>query len=137
MTCRLHNLLSPRFLPITFAALLATLLLAGCNSPQTLAERAEKHIQLYAESPSAATAAKAEESLAALDAAITTLENKGHDQEAERWRHQWATLHARYEAAKAAAAVRQAAEALKHLGDAVRDAGRDLGEIFKPRDPQE
>jgi uncharacterized lipoprotein YajG len=110
---------------------LAALVLAGCDNPQNTVTTLNKDIARFRATPDDQTQMAIEQSFAKLDRQIADLEKKGKTTEAGTLRSQEATLRADYAAAKIARTVRDAANAIHGIGNAFKEAGQSIGDVFR------
>lgn len=112
---------------------LAALVLAGCENPQSTVNSLNKEIAQYRATPNDQTQMVIEQSFAKLERQIADLEKKGKTTEAASLRTQESALRADYAAAKIAKTVNDATNAIHGIGNALKEAGQSIGDVF--RDP--
>ena len=118
-------------IPILILATLAALCLAGCDSPKNTVETLRKEIKEFRTEPTNEKRAAIEKNFAKLDAEITALQNAGKSDQATAFADQASSLKADFAAAKVAESVNDAKNAIQGFGEAVRDAGRSIGDAFR------
>lgn len=114
--------------------LIAILALVGCDSPKRTVDTLRKEIAEYKADPGDARQEKIEAEFARLDAQIDELEAKGKTAEASAFRSSAENLRADYRAARMVRSMRQAQEAIRDIGDAFKEAGQTIGDVFRSPD---
>lgn len=114
--------------------LIAILVLAGCDSPKRTIDTLRKEIAEYKADPGDARQEKIEAEFARLDGQIDELEAKGKTSEANAFRSSAENLRADYRAARMVRTMREAQEAIKGIGDAFKEAGQTIGDVFRGPD---
>lgn len=117
--------------PLLILATLAALCLTGCDSPKNTVEDLKKEIKEFRTEPTMEKRASIEKSFTKLDAQITALQNAGKSDQAMAFADQASSLRADFAAAKVAQTVNDAKNAIQGFGEAVRDAGRSIGDAFR------
>jgi hypothetical protein len=108
--------------------------LTGCDSPKKTVDQLRQEIAAYKAAPSDAGQAKIEADLAKLNDQIANLERKGRTEQAATYRSSAANLTADYRAARMVRTMKDAQSALQGLGQAVKDAGKSIGDAFRDTD---
>ncbi len=111
--------------------LLMILTLAGCDSPQNTVKSLSKDIEAFRASPNDQIQMTIEQSFAKLDQQISSLENQGKSQDASLLRSQESSLRGDYAAAKIARSVNDAKNAIQGFGNAFKEAGKSIGDVFR------
>jgi uncharacterized protein YukE len=109
--------------------------LAGCDNPQNTVDQVRREIATYKAAPSDAEQVKIEADLAKLDVQIKKLAESGKTVEAESYRNTAENLKADYRAARMMRAMDDAKAAVKDIGDAVKQAGKSIGDVFREPTP--
>lgn len=117
---------------LKFFAILAAVALTGCDSPQRTVETLRREIAVYKQNPTPEQEAKVEGEFARLDQQIARLEADNKVAEATSYRSTAGNLRADFRSAKMAQQIRDAQNAIEGIGDAIKDAGRSIGDIFRP-----
>jgi len=110
---------------------LAALALVGCENPQNTLNTLSKEISQFRATPNDQTQIVVEQSFAKLNRQIAELETKGKTTEAANFRSQESTLRADYAAAKIAKTVHDATNAIHGIGNALKEAGQSIGDVFR------
>lgn len=113
------------------AAAAALLLVAGCDSPKASVDAARKQLAAFQAAPDAEKQAALESTLDKLDTQIAALRNKGDRAQAEAFRQQASDLRTEFQAAKMARALNDAKNAIKGIGESLKEAGKSFTETFK------
>ncbi len=116
---------------ITLVLLIASLVVAGCDSTHRTADTLQKEIAAYPSDPSAGAAEKIERSFDLLDREIEELRSAGKSPEAESLEQQRQNLQAQYIAARMTEGLQKMKQAAEGLGTAFRQAGETIGEAIK------
>lgn len=109
-------------------------LLAGCDSPKRTLESLRGEIAEYKANPNDAQEETIEASFAKLETQIDELEKKGDLAEASSLRASAENLRSDYRAARMVRAMKEAQSAVQEVGEAFKEAGRSIGNIFSGKD---
>lgn len=110
---------------------------AGCDNPQTTVKTLREDIKAFRANPSREQQAQIEQKFAKLDAQINRLAKSGKSDEVANLKRQAFDLQTDYQAARFAQTVNDAKNAVQGIGDAVRDAGKSFGDLFRPASPDQ
>lgn len=113
------------------AIALLALVLAGCGGPKKTVESLRGEIAEYKANPSDEQQAKIESHFAELDAEIDALEQKGSTADAAVYRASEENLRSDYRAARMVRTMKKAQHAVQEVGEAFKEAGKSIGDIFK------
>jgi hypothetical protein len=112
-------------------AVMAAVLLAGCEKPENTLRILQEEVSAYASRPSDEAVAKIDAHFAKLDAQITDLRESGKTDQAETIANQRDALQAQYAAARMTASLLKAKEAAANVGEAFRKVGEALSQTLK------
>lgn len=112
------------------SALLATLFITGCDSPQSTIDKLRKEIIEFQAKPDADKQVAIEKDFVKLEEQVGKLEAKGDDK-ANLYKSQLASLRSDYQAAKMAKAMQDAKNAIQGLGEAAKEGVKGIGDFFK------
>lgn len=118
-----------------WALVAACFAFAGCDNPQRTIDRLRPEIAAFKAAPSETTQRKIEEDFARLDAQIEKLERKDKIVEAAQFRSVAENLRADYRTAKVMRTMKDAQSAIQNFGAALKDAGKSIGDAFRPAGP--
>jgi len=119
-----------RYFLATIAIAVSTFLV-GCDTPESTIKSLRKDVQEYTTKPSEELSSQIDQKFQKLDEQIAQLEKSGRTSEAEVLQSQAADLGSQYQAAKVAGAVRNTQKAIQGIGEAFKDTGESIGNIFK------
>lgn len=116
-------------------SLLAVFLLLGifpaCDSSQKTIDQLRQEIADYPLAPTPVAEARISQGFADLDAEIARLQAHGRSSDAAALQGVRNELQGQYDTARVTATLRKTTEAVQQLGETVRQAGQQLGEIFR------
>ncbi len=115
---------------LAVSALLATLFISGCDSPQSTIDKLRKEIIEFQAKPDAEKQIAIEKDFVKLEEQVGKLEAKGDDK-ANIYKSQLASLRNDYQAAKMAKAMEDAKNAIQGLGEAAKEGVKGIGDFFK------
>lgn len=107
------------------------LALTGCDSPSRTVDTTRKQIAEFSTAPDPKKQDAIESSLAKLDEEIAALEKKGDRATADRFRRDALSLRTDFQAAKVAAALKTATQAIQGIGEAFKDAGKTFMQTIR------
>jgi hypothetical protein len=105
--------------------------LPACDNPDRMLRALQDDISAYAASPTPAEAENIQAGFARLDGEITRLRYGGNTAEARSLARQTDSLRAQFAAAQVTAGLQKAGETVRGVGEAFRQAGQSIGEVFK------
>jgi major membrane immunogen (membrane-anchored lipoprotein) len=112
-------------------AVMASVLLAGCEKPENTLRTLQDGVSSYASKPSDEAVGRIDANFAKLDAQITGLRESGKTDQAESIAQQRDALQAQYAAARMTASLLKAKEAAANVGEAFRKVGEALSQTLK------
>lgn len=112
------------------SALLISLCLAGCDSPQHTIDKLRTEIVEFQAKPDADKQIEIDKNFIKLEDQVTKLSAKG-DAKAEAYRRQLVSLRSDYQAAKMAKAMEDAKNAIQGLGEAAKEGVKGIGDFFR------
>ncbi len=110
---------------------LAAVFLVACDSPERTVQTARKQLNEFQAVPDSARQAAVEQTLAKLDGQIAELEKKGDVVQVDLFRRQAASLKGDFQAARLAKTINDTKNAIKGIGEAMKDAGKSFSETLK------
>ncbi len=117
-------------------ALAACFVLIGCDRPEATVGKLRTEIAEYKTNPTDVAQATIEADFARLDEQIAKLEARGKSSEASTYRSTADNLQADYRAARMMRSLKDAQSAIQGVGEAVKEAGKSIGDVFKSDDPE-
>lgn len=111
-------------------ALTCALVLAGCDSAQSTADKLRVEIAEFKNTPDDKKQALIEEHFAKLQTQLAALQKRG-DAKADTISDQLTSLKEQYQTAKLAKALNDAKNALQGFGQAVKDTAKDIQQTFQ------
>lgn len=112
-------------LALTFA-----LVLAGCDSAQSTADKLRVEIAEFKNTPDDKKQALIEEHFAKLETQLAALQKRG-DAKADVISDQLTSLKEQYQTAKLAKALKDAKNAIQGFGQAVKETAKDIQQTFQ------
>jgi predicted small secreted protein len=111
-------------------ALTCALVLAGCDSAQSTADKLRVEIGEFKNTPDDKKQALIEEHFAKLETQLAALQKRG-DAKAGAISDQLTSLKEQYQTAKLAKALTDAKNAIQGFGQAVKDTAKDIQQTFQ------
>ncbi|GAB4180382.1 MAG: hypothetical protein Fur0032_21310 [Terrimicrobiaceae bacterium] len=118
-------------LRLVLMVLCAVTLAACAPNPDKEIASLREQIAAFRNNPTAEREVAIEKAFSTLEAQIEELDKKGRASLADGLRLQIRDLRTNYEAAKIARTVKEAQSAIQGLGQAIKDAGRTIGEALR------
>lgn len=107
----------------------------GCDSPDRTLETIRKDTVAYKTAPTPENELKVQQGFDKLDAQIADLRAKGKTAEAATIASSAANLRSDFKAAQMVNSLRDAQSAIEGIGQAIKDAGRSIGDVFTDGQP--
>ena len=111
-------------------ALACALVLAGCDSAQSTADKLRAEIAEFKNTPDDKKQALIEEHFTKLETQLAALQKRG-DAKADAISDQLTSLKEQYQTAKLAKALNDAKNAIQGFGQAVKDTAKDIQQTFQ------
>lgn len=129
---QLLNVIAIRTVSV-FTICLVVGLFAGCDSPDRTLDTIRKDLVAYKTTPTPENELKVETSFAKLDAQVADLRRDGRTAEAAAVESIASNLHGDFRAARMVNSLRDAQSAIRGIGEAIKDAGKSIGDVFEEK----
>jgi hypothetical protein len=116
-----------------FGICLVVVLFAGCDSPDRTLDTIRKDLAAYKTTPTPENELKVETSLAKLDTQVADLQRDGRTAEAAAVESLASNLRGDFRAARMVNSLRDAQSAIQGIGEAIKDAGKSIGDVFEEK----
>ncbi len=117
-------------------AFLVLLLMASCSNPDATLTHLREKIAAYPSEPTEENSRKIEALFLQLDEQIAKMQSSGQTVKASAFRDQRNQLKTKFGAAKIGATLGRFESALQSVGDAIGNAGREIGEAIRDVAPE-
>jgi len=108
-------------------------LICGCDSPDRTLDTIRKDLAAYKTTPNAETQIEVERSFEKLDDQIDKLRRDGRSAEAAAVEGIASNLRGDFRAARMVNSLRDAQSAVQGISEAIRDAGKSIGDVFQEK----
>lgn len=116
-------------------ALIVSVVIAGCDSPQSTLDRLQKEIAAYSAGSSEEDLQSIQSGFAKLDTEIQNLEAHGKTAQARDLRDARNTLQVQFTSARVAVGLTKVQSAVRGIGDAVKQVGQEMEQALQaPKD---